>query len=847
MATTDAHGHGGLALAGSATTAFVPGVGQVDSDIIVEWDFGLGLEDVTSYLYEAESLTGRDWPSQLQGKAGPGRGSFRFRNDDDRFSYFNTASPLNAGGRSLDPGRLMRIRTSDATDIDPIVLARDRFDGDGIITLDELGATWEHQTPAALWARVDGNAVAPTAGAESLMILDTGVVDYYVQATIAEGGDHVDPVAGLQEGNELRLVYRWQDSSNYSYLAFYQFSSGGTGTQQNGIEGFDVVAGTPSSIFGPVAEVTSGSADAQGDHLRRITIGVHVVGAAADFYVNGARRTTISETALQTDETHVGLYAYYGVGNRAPAFDEFAVWDRFCSETDGVIWTGNVVDVFPEAAPGAPKTVTVTAEGSLAQLGAPTIQPQPWAGRMATGVAIGEAAQRAGLLYPPGLLDRGDITAGSSTDSEINALTHCRKLEEVEAGFLHEAPEGWLVFRDRTYRDGLTVAATFSDAPGAQFGYHEFELLQWRRELINRVTAGVSYGSPDVPVAGGFGAAGTASGVARNITWTFPGSVNDGDLFVLFITSTIADDDEGWLVPIFWVRERDTGASSSKRTQVYTHIAGAAEASSTVTFYNDSAAAGGSFITGYYQIRNWYGTHEGIHVGPWTGDPGTGANPEPLLPPWGDTNPSVFLAQRSGTNLAGAGSITDPTYPLGYVNTNSHFQNGAANIHDCGMQIAWKAAMAALEDPSTFSGFAGLQNAETNVVAVRGRNGDPPEPRGRLRVTVEDVPSQRNHNTVASYDGCDLFPDEDTAEAWCDLMLARYSSLRPIVRFSFTATATSAYRAQAFRRRLGDRIRVTASNGVGMGIGADFHIESIRHRWSNAGKLWVTTWELSPA
>lgn len=839
MSVTDVHGHGGLAFAGSATTAFTGGDPVVGA-IVVEWDFGLGLEDITSFLYEAESLTGRDWPSQLQGKAGPGRLQLRLDNRDNRFSYFNPDSPLNQGGRSLDPGAMIRIRTDDATDVDPIVLARDRFDGTGGITTDELGTTWEHQT-GHVWARVDGNAVAPTEGAESLMILDTGETDYYVQATIAELGDNVEPTA-QQTRNTVRLIYRWQDSSNYSYVSYGPASDNRT----QAAEVVDVAAGTPSTIYGPTSDVTASATDREGDHRRRVTLGVHVAGAVAAVYVNGALLTT--ETALQTDETHVGLFASYGLTNRQPAIDEFAVWDRFPTPTEGVIWTGHVVDVFPTApAPGAPNTATVTAEGVMAQAAGVDVAPQPWAGRMRTGVAMGEAIQRAGLLHPPGEIALGDGFAGSSSNAEINALTHCRKLEEVEAGFLHEAPEGWLVFRERSYRDGLPVAAVFSDAAGAQFNYDSFELLNWRREIINKVSAGVSYGAPRI-IAAGASSGATATGVARTVIQDFPASTETDDLFVIFAVSTVDDDSENWLVPVYWVRERDTGASSSRRAQLYTHVANAIEASTTTTFYNDTASAGGSYITVWAQIRNWYGTHEGIHIGTYTGDPGTGADPDPILPPWGDTNPSLFLAFRGGTNLAGAGSITNPVYPVGYGGAANVFRDGiSSNNDDCGIMFARKEAIAAIEDPSTFAGFAGLQNAETGVVAIRGRNGNPPEPRGRLRVEVADVDSQRRHGVVASYDGCDLFPDEDTAEEWCELMLTRYARVRPVIRFSFTATLSAAYRAQAYKRRLGDKIRVVATGGTGMGIDADFHIESIRHAWVSDHNLWRVTWELSPA
>ncbi len=125
------------------------------------------------------------------------------------------------------------------------------------------------------------------------------------------------------------------------------------------------------------------------------------------------------------------------------------------------------------------------------------------------------------------------------------------------------------------------------------------------------------------------GKAGTATGVQNSVDINLPASIDDGDLFVVIIASTIDSNSEQWLVPLFWVRERDTGASVSRRTQVYTHIAAASEASSNVVFYNDTAPAGGSFIWVMYQFRNWYGSHEGIAIGPWAvGTAFAGADPE---------------------------------------------------------------------------------------------------------------------------------------------------------------------------------------------------------------------------
>ncbi|MCI0636529.1 MAG: hypothetical protein L0206_21810, partial [Actinobacteria bacterium] len=116
MSTTEVLGEGGIELGGSAGVAFTPGIVGVLSDIVVEWDldndgdFDEAVEDVTGFLVDAETVTGRDFPSQLTGQSGPGQLRMRLRNDDDRFSFFNTASPLNVAPNSLRVGRKIRIR-----------------------------------------------------------------------------------------------------------------------------------------------------------------------------------------------------------------------------------------------------------------------------------------------------------------------------------------------------------------------------------------------------------------------------------------------------------------------------------------------------------------------------------------------------------------------------------------------------------------------------------------------------------------------------------------------------------------------------------------------------------------
>lgn len=113
---------GGARVSGTAPASFTSGVAaaRVDSNVVIEWDFDNdgdfdeSVEDITSLVLSAETWYGRDYPSNLTGKSGPGQMRLTLNNDDDRFSFFNTGSPLNADPFSLNVGRMIRARTTTA-------------------------------------------------------------------------------------------------------------------------------------------------------------------------------------------------------------------------------------------------------------------------------------------------------------------------------------------------------------------------------------------------------------------------------------------------------------------------------------------------------------------------------------------------------------------------------------------------------------------------------------------------------------------------------------------------------------------------------------------------------------
>lgn len=112
---------GGVALGGSAPLTFTSAAPttQVPSNVRLLWDldndgdFDEAEEDVTTYALALETMAGRDYPSNLTGRAGPGKLRVSLLNEDDRFNLYNTSSPLTTDPFSLRSGRRMRLETTD--------------------------------------------------------------------------------------------------------------------------------------------------------------------------------------------------------------------------------------------------------------------------------------------------------------------------------------------------------------------------------------------------------------------------------------------------------------------------------------------------------------------------------------------------------------------------------------------------------------------------------------------------------------------------------------------------------------------------------------------------------------
>ncbi|MBO3751523.1 hypothetical protein J5X84_36085 [Streptosporangiaceae bacterium NEAU-GS5] len=757
-------GSGGLELGGTATTRFTHAGGSVISDVILEidWDddgdFDEPEEDVTSLVLSLETSAGRDWPSLLTGTAGPGKLRATLLNDDDRLSYFQQSSPLNQAPFSLETGVKARLRTAESVVDDPVTLVRDRFrraDNSGL-GAEEYGQSWV-QPLTHQWAITSEAAVATHLGSTHLAYVDAGVADGYVQATVTPGS----------LTNRVGLAFRMTADDTYSLLVVDAAAAA--------LQVIDVTAGAETVAAAVPIEVYAGT-----------TIGVLLDGANLTVYLEGVE--TFTATAINTSATLVGIYADWGTGDTTPAADTFYTWDSLPSAVEGVLWTGDVTDLTPAVEPGPRKSAVLEAEGWLGRMATQTVTPPTSVPGRRTGLLLGEVLAQAGLLHPPLPLSLGDITTGPFAMDATTALEVARRVEETEYGFVRETNEGPIAYDARSARDSVSASAGFSDAVGAQFGMTDVSQSDWRREVFNRIIAGVSpfslgaeavlYTDPgpyalsagqSVTLAASYSGLGvvtrwtghtrqvSAPQAPAGITTTTGGSGDNGgqedytwnvtlpttaagDLLLLIAQTDGAtwdgDEPSGWTALI-----TQPGA---QYPLVLMRIAAGNESGVNVAIDgNGTVGVPSAMFWALYRITDWFDDLEGgvEFVGTVFGS-NRNPNPPAITPSWGAI-PSLFIA-GAGYGVYSTGSAITATPPTGYggqtFSSTGPFENLAA-----WMSTAYRIATVASEDPGTFGGSSNVaQGWAAWTLAVRGSNAPIP---------VEgDTPAGTNAAFTVPYD-----------------------------------------------------------------------------------------------
>jgi hypothetical protein len=840
----------------SATTIALPGMvataksWMVDPDAVTTVILGWRQDDATSIatlsgqfmteISDSPATAGSDAHTEIQYRLGAFSGAKTFTATN--FSITGGVTAISRGlGFQLAPA---------VAYADPVLLASDSFNrADGVpLVTDDLGNAWTNRATSPYYisnqrAKLDDGPSAVRTSVYQMSTVDTGTTDHYVQAQLSY------PV---QDGG-LGLVARFADTSNYvrAYL--------------------DVPI--PSII---VEERKAGVTTTLGEFFveswEGMTLGLRVENQRVAVYLGGAplhwdigdggEWLTLTNTITGT---HAGLISYWAAhSDIPPQFDDFRVWDRVASAIPGRIWTGRVKSLKTGVKAGVLKTVEVECEGYLGG-GASQPVPAPRITRdvgesyfvnssVPSGCIVGDIMARAGLQEPPFPTTTYPVSfIGPVALKDGKALDLARQVELTERGFLKEVPEGGVTYEDRMVRTEKASLAWFTDTPGrGQYTFEECEPLDHEGRIINRAMAQVAAGSPTVVDVANQG----DDDVSLDVLFVIP-EVLPGDLVLVFVACSAVQSERQWFEPPGWKKLRDVGDDVGMR--IFSLIADGSESGTSVYFLKTETQ--GTFIAHSYVIRDWYGTEDGIKLGRVSSGAIGGTNPYPVSPGW-NRAPALYIvfqcAIGANTGILWDDLGTPP--PVGYNYGSLEglvFVTSPASL-ETGVESIYKRDVTDTEDPRAWDGvFTDYLVLETVAVAVRGYNGPLEKPTiddskatvgdGQI-VVVEDFDSQQDHGFIRTNpDLPSLFYTAADARDWCDDVLEEFSDDRPVIALSFTASKNAALRGQAIDRRLSDKITVTATGNSGLGFEGDFFIENIHHAWSHGLKLWVTTWELSPA
>lgn len=866
----------------SVATGQVTGSYTLEVDWDNDGDFSEDIEDITEYVMDCQTFTGRDYASHLTGNAAPGTLVAYLNNADGRFSSFKTGSPLYESDGWL--GRKVRLRSATSTPTDPVILARDRFNrANGSLGTAEIGGSWTNLVAGL--AIVD--QVVYSSGATDIGTVDCGEADHYVQVRIAEPGSGT--------GAGVDIYFRVADGSNYGVFGLRSNGQGG---------GSVVVSGSTVSEFSVEIPWVVGT-----------ILAVYAVGNVATCYVNGVPVGTLD--IADDTATDVGFAVTKSGGDDSAGADDFLVLSGLPTPTDGVLWTGTLEYVEPTSVPGPFKTATLRAVGPLRKLNETDVTPPVYLEGVQTGHAIGAILNRAGITLP-GRIDPGQLTTGPYVRDEDSALALCRELEDVEIGFLHETHEGQVAFDSRAVRElSQTVDAVFSDSTADPFAlrYQSIRQLDWRDLIFNKVKASLSpysEGSPTTLYTDP-GPYALASGESRELTATYSGLVSrwtghsrdvriGGAPTVISVASetfaegtttaavdmpaTVAADD---LLLVVSTHPMSAAGWTELPGYVYAKNAVGDEDGTSVNF--TVASSPNPIVVHVFRIDDWPGSLSNIS-GLWVYDSGYWVNPQVFGGgtyyneiranfPWGAI-PTLVIASVRGLGITPNPNVS--AAPSGYSGlTYAELQASGGDYSY--LATAYKTVTATTEKPGAFT-VTGDDPRFGQVYALRGNPSSETPVTGNLpngadgkftigynasvggttqvhenievtgypivegdlvTVVSEDTTSQDTYGVKEYPEVAPLFPNTGEAQLWADTILAASKDPHPLLEIGFTANKSAAYMTQALNRRVGDRITVTAENNADLGIDEDFFIESIEHHLSQGNTRHDVTWTLSPA
>lgn len=483
------------------TTAFAKCLLEVD------WANDGTWTDETDRLLSVECRRGRDYASQLVGRASAGTLIAQLRNPDGRFASFNASSPLFG---SLVPGRPVRFRPKKYEDE---VLA------DSPVSYWRLGEAAGAATAVDLGS---GGIDATYTSHADVILGQTGLVDD-ADTSVLQDNATGNPRPSATPGD----VYEFAGLAPFSLECWFRpltidginnprlMSKQGGGAIAQGYRLF-VTAGASLAF----QRLQDNAADSVTSANGSIVVGelYHAVatydGTTMRLYINGVEvpGAVASSKSIQDHTGSLflgGFVASASLINLHGYFDEPAVYDSALSAERIAahyaaattewkkypLWQGFLDSLEPS--PGARQQepqVTLRALGPLARIAARKASTQIYTD-IETGTAVGHVLDDADWPAADRVIDDGQVTMTRWKADGDSALFHLRELEDTEFGYIGESRDGKIVFEDvhHLLKDPHTTPqATFSDASGAALSYEEIVQQDPWQEIFNVFRASVT-------------------------------------------------------------------------------------------------------------------------------------------------------------------------------------------------------------------------------------------------------------------------------------------------------------------------------------------------------------------
>mgnify|MGYP005816065311 CR=1 FL=1 len=216
--------------------------------------------------------------------------------------------------------------------------------------------------------------------------------------------------------------------------------------------------------------------------------------------------------------------------------------------------------------------------------------------------------------------------------------------------------------------------------------------------------------------------------------------------------------------------------------------------------------------------------------------PESGAASPKLAPGQTKIYEAQYPNTSSGNNASEVDTWTTPASTTDYTANTAADGTGTDRTASVSVSVTKKAERMAIS----------LQNTHPDDIYITKlqARGQAAETNTKVIVRAIDTTSQTVFGDRKYESKTPFHPSAELAQDWCDYHLSVYSDPVQIIGMTFDADSGSNL-TQVLNREISERITLVATGDAGLGISADFFIESVQHTIVPGNH--TVRWELSPA